>query len=229
MKIYRMLVVALLAASPVAAEESDLFQLPAAETGAVKGDFTAQLYLNSISNPVADPGITLMEDAGWYQWANLPDVEAGLTDQYYLTFTHTATGLWGSYVWPSKTRTPQAVVNRVAVEIARNPLEIVAGTTLPSAEVTVYGLSSDPTGAAVVFDLVDDDGVVVIDDAAASVVDSDMASDGTWSATLRHDWTGGETTALHGSYYARFWITFAGGGVMAQPTAPNRYQVVVFP
>jgi hypothetical protein len=227
MKINRLLLVALLVTGPAWAEESKPFQL--GEAGVVKGDLTLQLYLNSLSNPVADPGIALTEDAGWYQWESLPDVEAGSTDQYYLVFSYATTGAWGSYAWPSRTQTPQAVVNRVSVEIARNPLEIVAGTTLPSAELTVFGLSSNPAGAAVVFDLVDEDGAVVIDDASASVVDSDLASDGTWSATLRHDWSGGETSALSGSYYVRFWITFSGGGIMAQPTAPNRYQVVVFP
>ena len=219
----RTLLLALMAL-PALAEETPVFRLGAA--GVVKADLSAQLYQDGA--PIADPGVTLVAMANDldYRLEDLPDAVAGESTVYSLVWEYNGVGY--SYAWPAQTRTPQAVVNRVAVEISRNPLELAAGATLPSAAVAVRGLSSDPTGATATFDLTQD-GVTILDGVAASLIDVDQAADGTWSFTASHDWLTAETAGLEGSYSGRFTVTFGSGAVIVAPPAPNSLQVVVYP
>lgn len=218
----RTLLLALIAL-PTLAEETPL--IPLGVSGVVKADLALQLYQDG--DEIADPGIVLTEKANGrdYIFTGLPDVEAGDGTVYCLVFEFQGIGY--SYPWPTETRTPQAVVNRLTTHIARNPLELAAGATIPSASLAIHGLSSDPSGAAATMTLTQDGEAIL--DAVAATVTGEQASDGTWSATVTHDWTIAETAALEGSYSARFTVVFPGGAVLIEPRAPNIYQVVVYP
>lgn len=210
------------------AEETSPFPLGA--SGLAKGEVTFQLYLGDLTTEVADPGVVLVEDAGtgWYQWTDLPDVAAG-GDQYHFRWVYAVTGYSGTHTWPLETRTPQAIVNRVSVQVTQNPLEIAAGATVPSVSSTIRGLAADPTGGSVAFTLWSSAGVAVLSAVSATLSDIDQLSDGTWEATVTHDWTTVETAALDGVYYGRFTVTLPGGGVLIAPPAPGRLQVRVWP
>jgi hypothetical protein len=213
--------------TPAYAEDSDAFPLGA--TGVAKGDLTTlQLYQGDITNPVADPGIVLAEDSGWYQWTSLPDVEAGGT-QYLLVWEYATTGYGGSYTWPVTTRTPQSIVNRISVQVSQNPLKIVSGATIPSASTRIKGLAADPTGSTVTFTLWTSAHVVTLSNVSATLSDIDQLADGTWEADVTHDWTIGETGALSGWYYGKFTLTLPGGGVLIAPVESSGLQVRVFP
>jgi hypothetical protein len=140
----------------------------------------------------------------------------------------TADGVPFQYVWPRGTITPQSTSAVVSYSVP-SIVVIAAGDTLPTADVTVSGLSSDPTAATVTFNLWAINGTLILDDVAAVLVDATAQANGTWRATFRHNWTALETSSLSGNYYGRFTVTFAAGGVMTIPPAPNSLQVRVHP
>lgn len=163
---------------------------------------------------------------GHYLVSNLPDTESGSGIGYVLNGA--ASGVFFSYVWPRGTITPQSTSAVVSYTVP-STITLAAGDTLPVVESSVSGLTSDPSGASVVFDLWHISGTQVLDSVPATIPDIDAQVDGTWRATFRHAWLTSETDDLSGQYYGRFTITFAGGGVMTIPPAPNSLRVQVFP
>jgi hypothetical protein len=217
----------LLTALPVAAES---FIAPLGTPGLVKGDLALVLYDCTASGCVVgdDSAVTVTEQANGrdYLFDGLPDPVAGSGEWHEVTWE--ASGSPGRYAYPIQTRTPQVTSATVSYRVPAT-ITIAAGDTLPAADVSVSGLGADPTGADVAFNLWSTQGTLVIDAAAASVVDADAQVDGTWTATFRHSWSSVETSALSGAYYGRFTVTFSGGGVMTVPPAPGSLKVQVYP
>lgn len=226
-----LLFVALLVAPFTFAEH---YWLPLGVTGLVKADLA--LELRECVGPVAeladcpivsDAAVTVTEAAtGHYLVAPLPDAVAGSGTSYALLGT--ANGVPFSYIWPRGTITPQSTSAVVSYRIP-STVVLAAGDTLPVVEATVAGLTSDPTAATVTFDLWAVSGTKILNAVAATVSNVNAQTNGTWTATLQHAWTALETSALSGSYYGRFNVTFAAGGTMTIPPAPNSLQVRVFP
>lgn len=224
-------IVALSLSPPIWAE---YYPVSRGVTGLVKADFN--LTLHECAEPVNDIGdclsipttaITVTEAAdGHYFIFNLPDAVAGSGTGYVLFGT--ADGVPFQYVWPRGTITPQTTDANVSYSIPATAV-LAAGDTLPTVSVIVSGLSSDPTGATITFNLWSINGTLTLDDVAAVLVDATAQANGTWRATFRHNWTALETSNLSGNYYGRFTVTFAAGGVMTIPPAPNSLQVRVFP
>lgn len=228
-------VITLLLAPLVLAEH---YWLPLGVTGLVKADLA--LELRECTGPVdaladcptiSDAAVTVTEAAtGHYLVAPLPDAVAGSLTSYVLLGT--ADSVPFQYVWPRGTITPQSTSSVVSYSIPAITI-LAAGDTLPAVDVTVSGLSSDPTGATITFNLWAINGTLILDDVPATLVDSTAQVGGTWRATFRHNWTELETSGLATTktenYYGRFTVTFAAGGVMTIPPAPNSLQVRVHP
>lgn len=225
-------VILTLALSPFATAE--YYPISRGVTGLDKLDFN--LTLHECVEPVtvigdcptiATTGVTVTEAAaGHYFILNLPDAVAGSGTGYVLFGT--ADGVPFQYVWPRGTITPQSTSAVVSYSVPATAV-LAAGDTLPTVNVTVSGLSSDPTAATVTFNLWAINGTLVLNNVPAVLVDATAQANGTWRATFRHNWTSAETSNLSGNYYGRFTVTFAAGGVMTIPPAPNSLQVRVHP
>lgn len=209
--------------------------IPAGVPGLVKIDLG--LELRECTSPVttlADcpsvsiASITVHEALpGHYLITGMPDAPAGSGIGYSLLGSFSGTPF--SYTWPRSTITPQSTSAVVSYRIPAT-ITLASGDTLPAVEVSVAGLTSDPTGATVTFNLWSvSTGTLILDDVAATIPDIDAQSDGTWTASLRHSWSSVETSTLSGDYYGRFVISFAAGGSMTIPPAPNSLRVKVFP
>jgi hypothetical protein len=206
----------LLAAAPAAAERVRWY---AGEAGLVIGDL-GELTLADTSTspptPLSTAAVTLTAwgtSGLWYELAGLPDAAAGSGDSYALSFERL--GAVYAAEWPlvAQSLQPQAVSHQVGFVPTAARLELAAGDLLPFAEATVVGLTSDPTGAAVTFTLLDSTGTAAIDAAAAELADatSYVGHDGAtrWRALLRYRWATGDTDDA-GDYTYSFRITFPG-------------------
>lgn len=227
------LVTVLVIATAAAVQSEETPWYPLGEAGLALADLSPQLLLDG--DAVADPGMSLVNcnadpecvngtDRD-YRIVGLPDLSAGDSGTYSLTFAHNGAGY--TYYWPSRTQTPVSTVNRVSYQVTQNPLELFTGATQPSASLTISGLSADPTGSTVTFSMWTQSGTLALDGVSASVDGVEALSDGTYELTVTHDWLVAET-ADSGSYYARFTVTLPGGGIMIAPPAPNRLGVRIY-
>lgn len=206
---------ALALADPASAES---FRWYAGTTGLVKGDLADLTLLDTSTAPatvLADPGITVAPIASaprWYEIAVLPDAEPGSGDSYALAFRYA--GIPYAVEWPEIVQTvqPQSVSHQVGYVRPRDP-ELAVGDLLPFAEATVAGLTSDPTGAAVTFTMVDSSGSVALNSVTGELADATayLGTDGEtrWRALLRYRWAAGDTDDA-GDYTYSFRITFPG-------------------
>lgn len=206
--------------------------IPIGVPNLTKSDFSITLYECTSSggcSTVDSSSVAIVELANErdYLVSSLPDPVAGSGTWYELTMF--PNGVLVSYVYPIQTRTPQSTSSVVSYRVP-SIVTLASGDTLPNVQVTIAGLSSDPSGAAVTFNLWSvSTGAKVLDNVSATISDIDAQSDGTWTATLQHQWLVAETSNLSGFYYGRFNITFSGGGVMTVPPAPNNLRVQVHP
>lgn len=209
-----------LTALPVAAEE---FLWPAGTAGIVKGDLAMTLYQNGA--PIADPGITVTEQANArdYLIAGAPDAAAGSSTDFCLTWAFD--GFFHAYCWPQATRTPQAVVWREDWKAIPERLEMSSGDLAIPAQLRVSGLASNPTGSEVTFSMrKSSGGAAVVDAEAATIADIDLETDPvtgeqTWAALLTYQWQAGDTDVV-GEYRGWFVVTFPGSLPLTLP--PSR-------
>lgn len=226
-------VLALIAlACPSAAEECEWFPGIA---GIVKADLDGLLLADTSTSPptaLADPGITLTAwGAGGlrYELAALPDAAPGSGDSYLLTFEYLGVPYGCSWPFVAQSLQPQAVSHLIAFAPSARLLEMAVGDLLPFAEARVSGLTSDPTGAAITFSLVDSAGGAVIDAAVAELADAapyaGFDQNGNpatlWRALLRYRWAAGDTD-LAGDYTYSFRITFPGSPPRPMTFPPPR-------
>lgn len=221
----------LLYAAPVAAES---FVWAAGTSGLVKADLDLTLFRvagdGGTFDNIADPGITVTEDpaaSGFYVIDELPDADADADYVWTLAFTD-PDGRSFTYTWPARTRQPQSLVWAQTYQIVPSTATLSVGDTLPSLQMTVTGLSSDPTGASVAFSMFKQSGAIVIDSAAASLSNISSVEDEdtgvvSWSCVLTYEWAADDIDTA-GTFYGRFRITFAGGDILTAP--PGRTSVI---
>jgi hypothetical protein len=218
-------------ALPAAAER---VPCPLGTAGLALEDVSVALVEESATPPaeVALPGgVALVETApGHYTLTGLPDVEPEADTWYSLTISAGAVECLAT--WPTRTLTPSELVAAPLVTQlvgGAGQRDMVAGDTAPDVELQVFGLSADPDGASVDWELFSWTGTALATTGTATVTGTAL-DDGSWMASLVYRWAAADTADRAGELlWGRFALTLPGGEVLTRPAAPRTISVKVHP